>query len=132
CLRRPGSARGRQHELCMGGEPTIFPYVRRTYVPPNPNPLRMPSSRAVPALVSVLLLSACAVADTAPPIGAEPLRSVPPAESAAPEPAAPPEEPEPSLEERWRAPFAVASRGRPAPREERRVAVRATETTPVA
>lgn len=62
-------------------------------------------------------LAGCA-AGAAPPV--QPL----PPPAAADSVAAAPAEPEPSLEERWRAPFAVVSSGRPAPRPEREVVVR--------
>jgi LysM repeat protein len=86
----------------------------------------MPSMRIGILLLPPLLMTACAVAETAPPaITAEPLVAAPPVDTVVPRPPAPAAEAQPSLQERWRAPFAVVSRGRPMPREERRVFVRA-------
>lgn len=64
----------------------------------------------------LLLASGCAAATTADPAGLEP--DTADAAATAPEPEA---DPEPTLEDRWRAPFAVISRGRTAVRPERPV-----------
>lgn len=77
-------------------------------------------------LLPPLLLAACAVAETAPPaVTAEPVVAAAPVDTIVPRGSGPAAEPQPSLQDRWRSPFAVVSRGRPLPREERRVFVRA-------
>ncbi len=80
----------------------------------------MPSSRSGSLLLSALALAACGVAETAPPAIAAAPEAEAPADSLAAEAADPPDL---SLQERWRSPFAVVSRGRTAPRPERAVFV---------
>jgi LysM repeat protein len=71
--------------------------------------------RAFPAIVAVLVLASCA--PPAPPLLAPALEPEPEEVDAEPAPAVRPQIP---VEERIRAPFAVQSDGRPAPREPRR------------
>ena len=94
---------------------------------PVPALVPMLSSRSFALLGPVLILSACGVAETAPPAarGAPQIPALP-VESVAP--AAPAPEPEPEPQERWGAPFAVQSSGRPAPRAPRTVVVVRADT----
>lgn len=69
-------------------------------------------------IAALLLLTACAGGSPGGPDVLQPDAGE--ADSITPE-AADPAEREPTLEERWRAPFAVMSRGTPAPRPERQV-----------
>lgn len=90
----------------------------------------MADLRLLLPLLLAATLSACAVGETAPPrMAAEPVAAP---ESADPVPAAAPiasaepapvVEAEPPVQERWGAPFAVRSSGRPAPREPQTVVV---------
>lgn len=85
----------------------------------------MPSRRFLAPLVLLLATAACGAGEAAiPPAALEPEPA--PADTVAPlpvpEPAAAPE-PQPTLQERWGAPFAVRSSGRPAAREPRSVVV---------
>lgn len=74
-------------------------------------------------VIAGVLFAGCAVAETAPPATSPAAEPVPlPVETVAAAPAPPPE-PEPSLQERWREPFAVRSRGRLEPRAARAVVV---------
>lgn len=93
----------------------------------------MPSFRVLTAVL-LLTAGACGTGEIVPPPGPEPIVAAPgPVDPVEP----PPADPEPTLEERWRAPFAVVSSGRTAPRPERAVVVRASappiaEAQPVA
>src|SRR5690606_14883086 len=98
--------------------PTLVKYGPGTLLStPRTTCPRMLLSRRTLGLLPFLWLAACAAADSPPPSAMAPaLPEEPLAE-------APPPEPEPSLEERWAAPFAVTSRGRTPPRETRAVFV---------